>query len=193
MPIYFKGVGPGTYWAANSPSSGFTAENPGTGHSDNRLIQHVVYGNTNSPYISMTASYAVAACYASNGPGGIATPTNKGIVYEIEFPDPAPPGVTLIDPVQELINSSPGPPNTINHHHDGGQDLLKGIIDNATYGHCLIDPPDRLGRNPNTSPPIVTDQLKCLVMALRDTEILAMGVIPRAQIVGQHDVPQITI
>ena len=125
VPKYFKGVGPGTYWAKALPHLyGFTAQNTNcTISSTNRIdliIDHIAQGAPpHSPFISLTSSLKIAECYAMVGSSRIATPSNPGLVFEIRFDDPLPLGLQVFDPIQELADIAPDPPEIPQYHHDG--------------------------------------------------------------------------
>ncbi len=128
MPIYYKGAGVGTYWHKNDARLlGFTPHTSTMPQTSDRLMHHIARGNTNSPYISLTRSYAIAWDYAVNG-NAVPTSTVPGYVYEIELNDPLPAGVILLDPVKEVATAITTPLNPP-YQHDGGQDFLLSVID----------------------------------------------------------------
>ena len=68
MAIFYKGAGIGTHWhTLDSQQEGFTAWAPEAAPTTASLINHIVEGPVNSPYISLTHSYAVAWNYAVYG------------------------------------------------------------------------------------------------------------------------------
>lgn len=65
MATFYKGAGVGTHWHANdSRQLGFTARAPEANLSTEALIHHIATGTINSPFISLTRSYALAWHYA---------------------------------------------------------------------------------------------------------------------------------
>ncbi len=191
MPIFYRGAGPGTFWALNDARHiGFTSRAPGLPTSSDRLIQHIARGTTNSPYISLSKSFPVARYYALSGLSVIrATPLNPGFVYEIELTDPLPVGLIVLDPIREIANNSPGPLEKNSYHHDGEQTFLLGVIDPDRMKRYLTKntiqaPP--AGGTPR--PPNLTGELEAMVRSLRDSEILAIGNIPKSAIVQRHEV-----
>jgi hypothetical protein len=192
MAIFYRGAGIGSHWHANNARLiGFVPWNPaGSPPSADRLMQHIGNGITESPYISLTRSFGVAHGYAVAGKGGIATPSNPGQVYELEIAnaDVGPgKGFELIDPVKELSTALNDPLVTPSYQHDGDQNLLLGVVRPGRFKRYLTRPP-LLPNGPASSPPNVSTQLKTLVQALRDAEILAVGTIPSSCIRKVHPV-----
>jgi len=110
VPIFYKGAGPATYWHQNNAiDDGFVSCKPGHIPSDDLMIDHIINGNTNSPYISLTRSFGVALNYAMFGEEAMADENDPGYVYEIEIAEPLPDGLVLIDPVKQLAQSLPSP------------------------------------------------------------------------------------
>jgi hypothetical protein len=197
MPIFFRGDGPGTYWAVNdAQSNGFTARSPHIGHSPDRMMHHIErtpIGATTailSPYISLTASRDVARVYALFGTRGIATSLNPGFIYEVEIERDStdPKSTQLYDPVKEIAGSLPAPPAAMPYQHRHYPGILLGVVAPrllASFMRAgLIGPPGAgmpLWSN-------VTMQLRCLVHALRDAELLALDFIPKACVLARHSV-----
>ena len=191
MPIFYRGAGIDTYWYLNNPVEiGFVAKAPEVTSTTTRLIQHISRGTSNSPFISLTLSYAVARDYAILSSPEIPTPSKPAYVYEIELQDPLPSGLKLLDPVKEVANELPSPP-TIGpaYQHDGSQEFLLGVANPRNMGHFLRkhspQPPLSEG---TPRPPNLTLELETLVRALRDAEILAYGTIPGTSVVNCFDV-----
>jgi len=118
------------------------------------------------------------------------TPANPAHVWEIEIDDPPPSGVTVLDPMAEIVTSLPSPLAQFTYQHDGDQNFLLGVVDPPGLGlnahlHRLVRlPPGVDGpRTPNLS-----DELQALVRALRDSEILVIGTIPQSCFRHRHDV-----
>jgi hypothetical protein len=88
MAFLYRGAGPGSYWHVHDPFHlGFTPYAAGQTPSTGRLIQHIARASVTSPYISFTRSYGIARAYAVVGPGGYATTSIPGYVYEVDISD----------------------------------------------------------------------------------------------------------
>ena len=191
MAIFYRGAGINTYWYLNDPiGQGFIARAPGMTSTTTRQMLHIARSTVNSPFISLTRSYAVAWHYAMVSSERVPTPQDPAYVHEIEIQEPLPPGLHLLDPVKEISQmlpspTSPGPP----YQHDGLPDFLLGIVDPGRMGNFLIQyamqPPVSEGtpRSPN-----LTIELETLVRALRDAEILAHGNIPATCVKNRFEV-----
>ena len=130
MAIYYRGAGVRTYWHENDAQIlGFTAKAPDVEHTLDRLMLHVARMDINSPYISLTKSYGVAYTYALFF--GHARPYKRtpAYIYEIEFDNPLPNTVALLDPVKEVATGSGSAPSEIRYHHDGDGNFLLGVFD----------------------------------------------------------------
>ena len=182
MITFYKGAGVGTHWHINaSREIGFEAISPTTRPTVEALITHVAKGTANSPYISLTRSYAVAWNYAVRGGTDIHTLDKRGCVYEIEIDIPLPFGLELLDPVKEVARSLPNPIGIDSeggypfYQHNGLPAFLLGVVSPGDMSHF------RIGRQPQPPgpgvpcPPNLTPQLVALVNALRDAEILLHG------------------
>lgn len=187
VAILYKGAGPGTFWALNDPrlGAGFVSASAAP-PSVPSMVRHITAFSHPSPYLSLTASFAVAYAYALGGPAGAASSAMPGYVYEIDtgvFP------VKLIDPVSEVASAtSIATAPRLLTHHDGGQDLILGIAAPSLHAGVLLVPPKRPGATlPN--PPAITPELHAVVFSLRDAEMLAEGPIPPGCIVHRHNVP----
>ena len=165
MATFYKGAGIGTYWhTRDSRRIGFTARSPETGPSTTALIAHVATGTINSPYISLTRSYAVAWHYAVFGSKREPTLDNPAYIYEIEIDDSLPHELNLLDPAKEVVHILPQP--------------LRGVVD-------LEYMADRLAGQTAQSSDLEEDfssnfelQLITLTFAQRDAEVLIHGYIP---------------
>jgi hypothetical protein len=189
MPIFYKGAGPGTYLASNNPQlKGIQARDPSMNCTLLRMIHHIVHGTTNSPFISITSSPEVAADYACTGRTAIANKSNPGFVYEIEFDDPLPLGVKIVDPIKEVACDLSHPPDNVPYQHNGDMKFLLGIVAPTQMAQYRgVKTPSIAAKSGGTPhPPNLSDELQCLVRALRDAELLAVGVIPKANIVDCH-------
>lgn len=179
--ILFKGAGPGTHWALNDARlTGFVAQG-GQPHAVGTVMNHVRGRSHPSPYLSTSTSYAVARTYAEDGPGGPASATNPGYVYEV---DTSLATVQIVDPLRAVVMGSANGPV---HAHDGGQDLILGIARPMLHGSVLAKPPARLGNLVHA--PTISPQLHCVVFVIRDGEVLIRGTIPTACITARHSIP----
>ena len=195
MTTFYKGAGIGTHWHTHdSRRVGFTSRAPEVGPTTASLIAHIATGTVNSPYISLTRSYAVAWDYAVRGGTNIPTPTNPSYVYEIEIDSLIPSGLELLDPVKEIAFHLQTPVGTDSeegvsfYQHNGLPTFLLGVVDPGSMSHF------RVGRQPQPPgpgmpcSPNLTFQLESLVNALRDAEILAYGHIPPSCIKNRFEV-----
>jgi hypothetical protein len=178
MPTFFKGAAPRTHWYDDDARlSGFTVA--AANRSVPAIVRHITSYSHPSPYLSLSASFAVARAYAL-GPAGIGP---HGYVYEIDIVDEK--DVALIHPISEIIQSCSAAGL---HFHDGEVDLIQGIAahGSAKFKHILTAAPHR---RPGAAsfPPTVTRELQALVTALRDAEVLATA-IPHGCIVTRHPV-----
>jgi len=189
----YKGAGPGTHWWTNDAqtASGFVV-----GHAPrnvNAIIRHIVNYSWPSPYSSFSASFAAASAYALVGPLGPAAPDRPGWVYEIDVALAIDLGAKFIDPAREILLDNPyvGAPGTIPTFHNGGQDLILGIADPAVHRKVLVNPPRQPGPRGHarpTGPPIVHNELRAVIFALRDAEVLAISDVPAACITARYPV-----
>lgn len=183
MPTYFKGAAIGSHWhGQDACQTGLFSTSPGagTGGFAGSAINHVLNNSRNSPYLSLSRSYEVALGYAllTGRNGHIPTQSNPAFVYEIYLDDPLPPGLTLVDPVQLILSTSPLPGS---YHHDGGPDFLLGVIDETNHKH-ILHRPRMTASGPDIVAPSLTRELKAIVRVLRDAEVLITGIIPRQNI-----------
>ena len=179
--IVYRGAGIGSYWYVHNPASrGFTARAPHTSATSERLMHHISRGTGNSPFISLTRSYAVARHYAVLGSARPPTPNDPAYVYEIEIQFPLPAGLQLLDPVKEVAKILPDLPGQgLPYQHDGLPTFLLGVVAPKNMQQFLAQhapqPPSSEG---SPRPPNLSLELETLVRALRDAEILALGIIP---------------
>jgi len=180
MPIFYRGAAIGTYWHCHDArKTGFTSQSPGMQTNTNRLTNHIARGTVASPFISLTRSYGVAWSYAVFLSRTQPKRSRPAYVYEIEFDDPPPLGLLLLDPIKEVANALPPPLSQTSYHHDGVQTFLLGVVDPDSMKQFLttpiVQPPPRGGTQ---RPANLSIELETLVRALRDAEILAVGTIP---------------
>ena len=191
MAIFYRGAGINTYWYLNDPiEQGFIARSPGMAPTITRQMLHIARSTVNSPFISLTRSYAVAWHYAMVSSERIPTPEDPAYVHEIEIQEPLPPGLHLLDPIKEVAQMLPfptisGPP----YQHDGLPNFLLGVVDPGRMRRFLtqhvMQPPSSEG-TPRT--PNLTIEFETLVRALRDAEILAHEIIPATCVKNSFDV-----
>ena len=195
MATFYKGAGLGTHWHIHdSQRVGFTARAPETGSTTEALMAHITAGTINSPYISLTRSYAVAWHYAVRSGTIIRTPDKPGYVYEIEIDIPLPSGLKLVDPVKEVAMSLPNPIDVDSqggypfYQHNGLPHFLLGVVGLGDMSKFQV------GRQPQPPgpgvpcPPNLTPQLEVFVNALRDAEILLHGHIPPSCVKNRFEV-----
>lgn len=195
MATFYKGAGVGTHWHINdSREVGFEAWSPTTKPTIEALIVHIATSTVNSPYISLTRSYAVAWDYAVRGGTDIRTLDRRGCVYEIEVDIPLPSGLKLFDPVKEVAMGLPTPIDVDSegeypfYQHNGLPTFLLGVVSPGDMSHF------RIGRQPQPPgpglpcPPNLTPELEALVNALRDAEILFHRHIPPSCVKNRFEV-----
>lgn len=195
MATFYKGAGVGTHWYINdSREVGFEARSPTTMPTIEALITHIANSPANSPYISLTRSYAVAWNYAVRGGTDIRTLDKRGSVYEINIDIPLPSGFELLDPIKEVARSLPNPIDVDSeggypfYQHNGLPTFLLGVVSPGDMSHFQVGrqlqpPGPGVPCSPNLTP-----QLKALVNALRDAEILFHGHIPPSCIKNRFEV-----
>ena len=188
MPIFYRGAATGTFWHANDARTmGFTARSPSVGASVDRLAHHIARNTTASPYVSLTTSYGVAFAYAWFG-ASKPTRRNPAYVYEIQIDDPLPPGLTLVEPIRAIATAPWSPTGRAPFHHDGDRDFLLGVVDQAGHASNLSMPCIFPPGNTIVKAPALSVELHALTWALRDSEVLAIGPVPAANIVMRYDI-----
>lgn len=184
MPTFYKGAGLGTHWHKNdSRRVGFTARSPEATPTMAAIITHVAAETKDSPYISLTCSYAVAWDYAMKGPRP-PTSDSPAYVYEIEIADAFVSGLILRDPVKELLPTLRSVIDTNFqaevpfYQHNGDQTFLIEVAN----PRILLLPKGRHPQPPGPGEPCaanLTPPFRTLVNSLRDAEILVYQDIPR--------------
>jgi hypothetical protein len=177
--ILFKGVGPGTHWYENDPlqhGQGFTASSLPT--TPNAVVTHIGYRPYPSAFLSVSLSFAAAREYALFGPKGKASAVMPGYVYEIDLSAITSP-VALVDPIREIAS---GHTNMAVHEHDGNQ----GLVGEIAGGSPTLNPAHQ--RDGTLRPPAVSPQLRALIFAIRDAELLIQSGIPAGAIVHRYKV-----
>jgi hypothetical protein len=171
LPLFYKGAGPGTHWHVHDARmSGFTAAASALPNR-NSTIRHITAYSHPSPLISLSASFAVARQYALTGPAGVASPAAPGYVYEVDFTVAK---QRILDPLLEIVRPS------LSHLHSGDQGLILALAQGLAVAPCVHAGGSLLA-------PSIPPELRALVYALRDGEVLA-HVIPSACITNRHAV-----
>jgi hypothetical protein len=145
------------------------------GHIINQLVLQ-------SPYIALSRSFEVAESYAKYY--GLTFPSagHPAFVYELELDASL---VTLIDPVADIANAAGTPFTPVSYQHDGGPDLISGLVGFARF----LARPIRLPADSSTGrPPMISSDLLAILMALRDAEVLANGTIPARCVINRYEV-----
>ena len=104
----------------------------------------------------------------------LASENSRAVVYEFTFESDC--GVSFVDPVLESARECSRDPG---YQHDGLQSTLMGLVDPA-HEHWLQFPVFR--PPPGGAPrqgPHVSRQLTAMVRAIRDSEVLVEGSIPK--------------
>ena len=191
MAIFSRGAGINTYWYLNDPiEQGFVARDPEMTPTTTRQMLHIARSTVNSPFVSLTRSYAVAWHYAMVSSERVPTAEDPAYVHEIEIQEPLPPGLHLLDPIKEVAQMLPSPTSSVPpYQHDGLPDFLLGVVDLGRMENFLTQyakqPPSSEG---TPRPPNLTIELETLVRALRDAEILAHGIIPATCVKNRFEV-----
>ena len=181
MACFYRGSGVGTYWHQRDPrKTGFKAHAPNPRVTPDHIMNHIARGIwENSPFISLTTSFGVACSYAAYCGRKIPTEEEPGYVYQVLLSDPLPNSLMLIDPVKKIAERTPEPLVGTPYQHDGLPEFLIGVVSPTKMGEYLtipyMQPPPSEGivRTPN-----LTQYLETFVRALRDSEVLAQGIIP---------------
>jgi hypothetical protein len=155
----------------------------------NSVVRHITSFSHPSPYASFTASYAVACVYAAAGPGGVASAGAPGYVYEIDLDAGDLAQLILVDPVGQIAANPPLGHHPLVTHHDGEQGLILGIASPSHLPDVLVTTPRRPGPpRADPAPAIAHPELRAVVFALRDAEVLVGGHIPEAFVSNRYDV-----
>jgi hypothetical protein len=190
MTLFYKGVGCGTYLhGTDLRITGIAPRNPGATFNVSTVMNHIARGTTTSPHISLTKSYGVAEQYARNASRIQPTVSNPAYVYEIDIPDPPAGMVQVLDPVFFVASHNQNPLSSPSYHHDGTQSFLLGVVEpsvTAIWPPILLRPPGMAGGV--SRPPNLSVELETMVFALRDSEVLVVGNLPRAYVVNRFDI-----
>jgi len=155
------------------------------------MIDHIG-GNTDSPFISLTRSYGVAYDYAIDFSRAVPTAADPAYVVaiDIEYADAQGAGLAFMDPVVEIARYANDPLGPNSYHHDGEMDFILGVTNPSTMSHfrtkAALFPPG------NTTPPTparLTPELRAMIRALRDAEIIVHGgTIPGRYVTRIYDI-----
>jgi hypothetical protein len=185
MPLFYKGVAYGTHWYDKYDSRhGFWAPKPEKLDEDLEIINHISNGGSaQSPFLSVTTSYGVALSYAKNKQLVNGTILElEGLIYVIDSDQE--PGLRIIDPVKRIAEGLKAPHD---YHHSGSRNCLLELIEPGVTGLkeevLFPKPPGNQGVETHFSA-----ELKTMVYALRDSEILIFGEIPASCIIGFYTV-----
>jgi hypothetical protein len=178
----FKGASAGSHWYVHDPrtNNGFVSS-PGT-KDVAAIVNHITNYSHPSPYLSFTASPAIARGYALPIGGSVGRIYE---IYEIETAKLSP--VELYDPLFEITTAYgklakfKGPLWTT--HHEGDAGLLSAVAEGRTPRAPVPH------RRHAQRPPQVGAHLQAVVFALRDAEVLLAGNLPSTCIVDAWDVP----
>jgi hypothetical protein len=185
---FYRGVGIGSYHhGIDLRTTGISPRNPGGHYGPTDVMHHIARGTTTSPCISLTKSYGVAEDYARNASRAPPTATNPAYVYEIDIPDPAPPGILVVDPIFIVASQNQNPLGSLSYHHDGNQDFLLGVVNRAAAPPAAARfPPGMGGGLPRT--PNLTLPLETMVYVLRDAEVLVVGNLPQRCVLNRYEI-----
>lgn len=177
IPTLYKGAGPGTHWHATDPRlNGFTVG--AMANTANRVIGHITNYSFPSAYLSFSTSYAVARSYALTGPLGVASALAPGYVYEIDL-SAVSTVPTLVDPIAII---SAGGSRAGAHGHNGAGALIGEIAS----GLATPSLAHQCGGGMLT--PAVSSELRALIFAMRDAEVLINGNVIAGAVVNRHSV-----
>jgi len=177
IPTLYKGAGPGTHWHVNDPRlSGFTVG--AMANTANRVIGHITNYSFPSAYLSFSTSYAIARSYALTGPVGVASSAGPGYVYEIDLSAIAT-APALVNPIS-IISGAASLAGA--HEHNGAGTLIAEIavgLPTPSLAH-------QCGGLMLT--PSVSAELRALIFAIRDAEVLISGSVLAGAVVNRHSV-----
>jgi hypothetical protein len=192
--MFYKGVASGSFHTNHDLRvTGLSPRDPAGTLETHRLMAHVCHGTTTSPLISITRSYGVAQDYALSGlvPPSASSP---GYVYEVWLESPLPPGVALVDPIQQVMKTYGDPLDRYSYHHDGDQTFLSALSDPVVFRSLLVCP---VKRPPSSVATLrathITTELETFVRSLRDAELLVAGYIPAKCFVARYEISAASI
>jgi hypothetical protein len=91
--------------------------------------------------------------------------------------------------VIEVAAQNANPLISISYHHDGDMNFLLGVADPTRMAAHLTAPAKHPGgRGGAPRAPNLTIELETFVRALRDAEVLVLGLVPAARVINRHDV-----
>ncbi len=188
MARFYKGIGVGTFLHAKDLRvTGIAPRNPGAIHSNVDLMFHVARGTTVSPYVSLTRSFGVARDYAIDASRTRPSATQPAYVYSVDIAPSH--GVTILDPTWEVAKHNGNPFASPSYQHDGAQSFLLGVVDPVMMGAYLSAPcpQPRIAAGGTVRAPNLSLELETMVRALRDSELVVVGNIPRSCVSNRFD------
>jgi hypothetical protein len=171
----FKGVGVGTYLHSRDLAK-----------RRQDILDHIAHGTVASAFISLTASYAIAEAYAKGFGKTFPTSSKPAHVYVIDIPDGVPSGITIVDPVAEIVRAAGNPTSPLPYHHDGGPDFLLGVVSPVAFATYRYAHTKRPGSWATPRAANLSLELEVLTRVLRDAEVLVLGGIPASWITHRH-------
>jgi hypothetical protein len=175
----YKGVGVGTFLHSHDVArNGIPPRKPGGSRALADFLTHIRTGTAASSCISLTASYGVAYSYAKGFGTSFPTPGNPAHIYVIDIPDRLPPGMSIVDPMVEIVRSSRRGSAAAPYHHDGDQSFLLGVVDPAAFPNYLSAPARQPGLGATPRPANLSPELEAMARVLRDSELLVIRHIP---------------
>lgn len=184
IPLLYKGVAPGTHWYAKGdlthPSSPGFVTGGGGAANRNAVITHVAGSSHPSLFLSCSLSFAVARNYAMVGANAIASQASPGWVYVISLDNCRPAGLPtphVYNPVELLSKGA------YVHAHTGDQDHVR---DWTKVPAPMPRSCSQMGGYVHT--PAASVELRALLFAIRDAELLVAGQIPSAALVRREAV-----
>ena len=173
MAVFFKGSRPGThFWREeNCPLRvGLSSHRAGGARLRGReqldaIVKHITSYSDQSPFVSLTRSFAVAQRYALS-----TEKASQGKVWEIRLNPRA--EERLINPVQCILQHEPRC-----YWHDGDPELVGRLAapPESLHGGMGL-PPQRefvCGETRQRANYVIPEELVAIVYALRDAELLA--------------------
>ena len=168
---YYKGSAPGThYWEeAHDPRRYGFRPRQGSGLGTDAIVRHITQYSAVSPYVSLTTSFAIARSYALSG----RDEAEQGKVWLVDLDEPS----NVTHPMPVMLAALGG-----RRLHDGDQHLIRQLLVGyrapPTTFEGVLDPTgDRVKIAVNSE---VTEELRAIVFALRDAEVLVQHVLPKS-------------
>lgn len=142
-------------------------------------MEHIGLTPNYSPFVSLSKSMLVAEDYARGSISGVTPSVTPGYVYVIEIPDPVPDSVRLWDPIKILMGRefAREADDILRYHHNGAQGLLEAIAGGLKPAsrRQISSWSDRYPEDYVAQTITISEELKTILWAIRDAEILASG------------------